>query len=258
MVFIVRGDFLKLLKLILVATLSVILIGCSKYVVKDKPIENDTSINEITSDNNDDNENKDTLKNIIEDKDKIEIKDNSLDISNLDLRNSTMLSKYIDGVSLVKTFSDNNSLYLKYIEPLKDKIGRFRDMPEVVLLKDLKSSGAETTQYYTEEDGLNVDLSININTREVITYSEILYKASIENIDTTFDFNTSKLNEFRNTFVDVNDLDYEKVNSYIKDMLSKNIEDNMVFFNKIDDNRYEVITIKDGNCYYKLVYDPKL
>lgn len=249
---------MKLLKLISVATLSVFLIGCSKYVVKDKPIENDTSINETTNDNNYDNENKDTLKNIIEDKDKIEIQDNSLDVSNLDLRNSTMLSKYIDGVSLVKTFSDNNSLYLKYIEPLKDKIGRFRDIPEVVLFEDLKSSGAETTQYYTEEDGLNVDLSININTREVITYSDILYKASIENIDTTFDFNTSKLNEFRNTFVDVNDLDYEKVNSYIKDMLSKNIEANMVFFNKIDDNRYEVITIKDGNCYYKLVYDPKL
>ena len=147
-VFIVRGDFLKLLKLISVATLSVFLIGCNKYVVNDKSIENDTSINEITNDNNDnnyDNENKDTLKNIIEDKDKIEIQDNSLDVSNLDLRNSTMLSKYIDGVSLVKIFSDNNSLYLKYIEPLKDKIGRFRDMPEVVLLEDLKSSGAETT-----------------------------------------------------------------------------------------------------------------
>lgn len=248
---------MKLLKLISVATLSVFLIGCSKYVVKDKPIENDTSINEIPNDNTDDTENEDTLKNIIEDKDKIEIQDNSSDVSNLDLRNSTMLIKYIDGVSLVKTFSDNNSLYLKYIEPLKDKIGRFRDIPEVVLLEDLKSSGAETTQYYTEENGLNVDLSININTREVITYSEILYKASIENIDTTFDFKASKLNEFRNTFVDVNDLDYEKVNSYIKDMLSKNIEDNMVFFNKIDDNRYEVITIKDGNCYYKLVYNPK-
>lgn len=248
---------MKLLKLILVATLSVFLIGCSKYVIKDKPIENDTSINKITNDNNDDNENKDTLKNIIEDKDKIEIQDNSLDVSNLDLRNSSMLSKYIEGVSLVKTFSDNNSLYLKYIEPLKDKIGRFRDMPEVVLLEDLKSSGAETTQYYTEEDGLNVDLSINTSGKEVITYSDILYKASIENIDTTFDFKTSKLNEFRNTFVDVNDLDYEKVNSYIKDMLSKNIEDSMIFFNKIDDNSYEVITIKDGNCYYRLVYDPK-
>ena len=84
-----------------------------------------------------------------------------------------------------------------------------------------------------------------------------MYKASIENIDTTFDFKTSKLNEYRNTFVDVNDLDYEKVNSYIKDMLSKNIEDSMIFFNKIDDNSYEVITIKDGNCYYRLVYDPK-
>lgn len=248
---------MKLLKLILVATLSVFLIGCSKYVIKDKPIENDTSINKITNDNNDDNENKDTLKNIIEDKDKIEIQDNSLDVSNLDLRNSSMLSKYIEGVSLVKTFSDNNSLYLKYIEPLKDKIGRIRDMPEVVLLEDLKSSGAETTQYYTEEDGLNVDLSINTSGKEVITYSDILYKASIENIDTTFDFKTSKLNEFRNTFVDVNDLDYEKVNSYIKDMLSKNIEDNIIFFNKIDDNSYEVITIKDGNCYYRLVYDPK-
>lgn len=52
-------------------------------------------------------------------------------------------------------------------------------------------------------------------------------------------------------------ISYEKVNSYIKDMLSKNIEDNLVFFNKIDCNSYEVITTKDGNCYYKLVYDPK-
>ena len=52
-------------------------------------------------------------------------------------------------------------------------------------------------------------------------------------------------------------ISYEKVNSYIKDMLSKNIEDNLVFFNKIDCNSYEVITTKDGNFYYKLVYDPK-
>ncbi|MDU5111258.1 MAG: hypothetical protein E6248_12480 [Clostridium sp.] len=245
---------MKLLKLISVATLSIFFIGCSKYIIKDKPIENDTSINKITNDNN---ENKDTLKNIIEDKDKFEIKDNSLDVSNLDLRNSTMLSKYIDGVSLIKTFSDNNSLLLKYIEPLKDKIGRYEHSQDIVLLEALKASGAETTQYYTEENGLNVDLSINTPGKEVITYSDILYKASIENIDSTFDFKSSKLNEFRTTFVDVNDLDYEKVNRYIKDMLSKNIEDNMVFFNKIDDNSYEVITVKDGNCYYKLVYDPK-
>ena len=32
----------------------------------------------------------------------------------------------------------------------------------------------------------------------------------------------------------------------------------MIFFNKMDDNSYEVITVKNGNCYYKLVYDPKL
>ncbi|VYT71184.1 hypothetical protein [Clostridium tertium] len=246
---------MKFLKLISVATLSVFLIGCSKYIVNDKPIENDTSKNEITNDNN---ENKGTLKNIIEDKDKLEIQDNSLDVSNLDLRNSTMLSKYIDSVSLVKTFSDNNSLSLKYIEPLKDKIGRYRSTPDVVLLEDLQSSGAETTQYYTEQDGLNVDLSINTPGKEVITYSDILYKASIENIDNTFDFKTSKLNEFRNTFTDDNNLDYEKVNIYIRDILSKNIEDYMIFFNKMDDNSYEVITVKNGNCYYKLVYDPKL
>lgn len=53
-----------------------------------------------------------------------------------------------------------------------------------------------------------------------MTYTEILYKASIENIDSDFKFKTSKLNEFR--------------------------------------NMYETIIVDRKNCYYKLVYNPRL
>lgn len=41
-------------------------------------------------------------------------------------------------------------------------------------------------------------------------------------------------------------------------MISNEIKSYMVFFNKIDEDRYEVIRIENNNCYYKLVYDPKL
>ena len=36
------------------------------------------------------------------------------------------------------------------------------------------------------------------------------------------------------------------------------LEVDTIFFNKIDDDRYETIRIENNNCYYKLIYNPKL
>jgi hypothetical protein len=256
----------NLTKFIVLCTLSIFLIGCNKAKDKNKLIENKTSVNEATSEDKNANGNNDNsdMKNIVEDKDKIKMPDNSKNISNLELRNSTFVDEYIKGLDLVKEFCKNNSLNLKYAQPIKDRIVDFNFQvvdENSLLLKELYLAGAETVNYFTEEERLNVDLSIATIPTEnpkVSTYSGIIYKASIENIDGNFNFKDSKLNEFRNALVEVNDLDYEKIDNYIKDMISKKIKAYMVFFNKIDDDRYEIIKVENNNCYYRLIYDPKL
>jgi hypothetical protein len=127
------------------------------------------------------------------------------------------------------------------------------NIPE--LLQNLKVAGAETVSYFTDEDILNVELGI-IGGED--SFSEITYKASIANLDKNFNFKESKLNEFRSMLVETKDLDFDKINQYIQDIYNKNINKDMVFFNKIDNDRYEVIRIENNNCYYKLVYNPKL
>lgn len=252
---------MKISKLLILCTLSIFLIGCSKYIIKYKTKDINTSIEETTNEDTLLNSANTSMKNIIEDKDKIEMPDNSKNVSDSKLRNNTFVEKYIEGINIIKLFSQNNSLTLKYTEPIEDRIGRFNNMPDVALLNDLYSFGAETINYYTEDIGLNVDLSINTTTNEdtnTSTYSYIIYKASIENIDSNFNFKDSKINEFRNALIDINDINYDKINSYIKGILSNEISNYMVFFNKIDEDRYEVIRIENNNCYYKLVYDPKL
>lgn len=254
---------MKSAKLIVLCSLSIFLMGCAKFVIKDKPLVSNPSVSENNT--SEENENNADMRNIIEDKDKIEMPDNSKDVSNLDLRNNTFVDKYIQGINLIKEFCNNDSLDLKYVEPIEDRISRFDAEHGVNLLETLSSKGAETINYFTENEGLNVDLSIGITkvdetlrTPENNTFSYIIYKASIENIVENFNFKDSKLNEFRNTLVEINNLDYEKIDNYINDITSKKIKDYMVFFNKIDDDRYEVIRIENNNCYYKLVYDPKL
>ncbi|WP_195430992.1 hypothetical protein [Clostridium sp. D46t1_190503_E9] len=252
---------MKFSKLIALCTLSIFLIGCNKVQLKSKSEDNDSIITEDTNEET----NNTTLNNIIEDKNKIEIPDNSKNVDNPELRNYTFVDKYIQGINLIKEFCKINSLDLKYVEPIQDRIGRFDAEHGVNLLEILSSKGSETVNYFTEDDVLNVDISIditqidqNLRTPENNTFSHIIYKASIENIDEQFNFKNSKLNEFRNTLVGINNLDYEKINSYINDMSSKKNKDYMVFFNKIDDDGYEVIRIENNNCYYRLVYDPNL
>lgn len=86
------------------------------------------------------------------------------------------------------------------------------------------------------------------------------YTAQISflNVGENFNFKESKLNEFRNVLVETSDLDFDKLNKYAKDKYNKKIDNGSVFFNKIDDNRYETIRIENNNCYYKLIYNPKL
>lgn len=250
---------LKLAKLLTLCTLSVFLIGCSKYMIKDKNNDINTYIQETN--NEDTLLNSTSMKNIIEDKNKIEMPDNSKNVSDSKLRNSKFVEKYIEGIKIIKLFSENNSLNLKYTEPIEDRISRFKDRHDAALLNDLYSFGAETINYYTENIGLNIDLSISTDINEdtdIATYSYIIYKASIENIDSNFNFKDSKLNEFRNSLIEFNELDYDKIDKYIKGIISNEIKSYMVFFNKIDEDRYEVIRIENNNCYYKLVYDPKL
>lgn len=58
--------------------------------------------------------------------------------------------------------------------------------------------------------------------------------------------------------IETNDLDFNKLNNYVKGILNNKIETDTIFFNKIDDDRYETVRIENNNCYYKLIYNPKL
>ena len=83
-------------------------------------------------------------------------------------------------------------------------------------------------------------------------------KSSIKNIDNSFKFKDSKLNEFRNMILQDSSLNYDKLNDYVKKIYLGEYNSNTVFLNKIDDDQYEIIRIENNTCYYTLVYDPLL
>lgn len=196
------------------------------------------------------------------------IEDNSIYTKDLEARNDAIAEEYARGVNLFKSFATENLLNLTFIEPIEDRISRFEGGASdvVVLLEKLHELGAETIHYFTNEEGLNIDLSIGNRdailheTMENIgvTYTEILYKASIENIDSDFKFETSKLNEFRNMLIDNDSLRYDLLQQYISKAVLGDYSDGAVYLNKIDENMYETIIVDRKNCYYKLVYNPRL
>lgn len=254
-------------KVILILGLTLTLIGCTinkNYKVKEKVQSIDTQIeSEVNIDSNK------NLRNIACNKKQVEIIKSNSNTQNVEDRNKDISEEYIRAIGIVKEFSRNNSLEIKYIQPISDRISSLKEFPDdvnCILLKNLENLGAETIHYFTDEENLNIDLSIN--TTEAFdsiddgfisfgeTYSSIEYKASIENINDKFNFKDSKLNEFRNLIVKDESLDYEKLNDYIKKIYSQEYDSNTVFLNKIDNNKYEVIRVENNNCYYRLVYDP--
>ena len=241
---------MRIRKIMVLLAVSISLVGCHKEkVVDDLPMEKEPSLEEVVQDNSD-------MRNIVEDKYKIDVTDNYDTIVNLDLRNSTMVQKYSEAIKLIKDFCIDNSLEIIFVEPIEHRISRMNYKDNIAeLLQNLKESGAETVSYFTNEDILNIELGIG---HWDDSYSDITYKASISNVDLNFNFKESKLNEFRNMLVETKDLDFYKINQYVQDIYNKNINSDMVFFNKIDDDRYEVIRIENNNCYYKLIYNPKL
>lgn len=240
---------MRLKKIVLVLVLVLLLFGCNKKEKIDVHIENEINTEDTIKDNSD-------MKNMVYRKNEVNVIDNSKEIDNLGLRNSTIIKKYLDAVNLIKGFSENNSLELLFVEPIDDRISRMKDVGNRQnLLEDLKLAGAETVSYFTNEDILNIELNI---TEEDNSYSHIGYKASIANVNQNFNFKESKLYEFRNMLIETNDLDFNKLNNYVKGILNNKIETDTIFFNKIDDDRYETVRIENNNCYYKLIYNPKL
>lgn len=236
-------------KIILILVLVLLLFGCNKKEKIDVNIENKINTEETVEDSS-------NMKNIVYKRSEVTVIDNSKSIDNLDLRNSTLIKEYSETVKLIKNFSENNSLELIFAEPIEDRIGRMKDVGNrPKLLEDLKLAGTETVSYFTDEDILNVEVSI---TEEDESYSHISYKASIANLDQNFNFKESKIYEFRNMLIKTNDLDFNKLNNYVRDRLNNKVDIDTIFFNKIDDDRYETIRIENDNCYYKLIYNPKL
>lgn len=263
-------------RIILLLMCSSILIGCNlstnSNVNKDKEISLEEFNIDESNTNIEDNSNLGVnLKNIIVNKNDVEIADNSRNISDLELRNNSMADEYIRGAQLVKEFCEKNSIKLTYAQPLKDKIASVSpvsgaDNPGYRILLE-KINSTDTLNYFTDEEMLNVDLSIGmggvvddskIGERDT-TYINILFKASISNIDTNFNFKESKLNEFRNMTVGSEiELDFDKMGEFIDGYFNGKYDEDMRFFNKIDENRYESIRIKENIIYYKLVYNPAI
>lgn len=163
------------------------------------------------------------------------VKDNSIYIEDLQARNNAIAEEYGKAVRLFNDFAKENSLTLTYVEPIEDRISRFKGVNEdqvSVLLQKLFDLGAETVNYFTNEDGLNIDGS--------------------------FKFSTSKLNEFRNMLTNDNSLNYDLVDNYISKVISGEYSKDSAYLNKIDNNIYETIIVNKNTCYYKMVYNPLL
>ena len=235
-------------KFLIILVLSLLLYGCYK--------EDTVNIIESGVNTEQRNEINEDMKNIIVKKNEINIDDNSKSIIDLELRNSSFVKEYYQSINLIKNFSVNNSLELIFEEPIQHRISRLDYLGNrSMLLQELKLSGAETVSYFTNEDILNVELGIE---EEDYTYSHIVYKASITNINENFNFKESKLNEFRSMLIENSELSFAMVDKYIKDIINNRLDGDKVFFNKMDDDRYETIRIENNNCYYKLIYNPKI
>ncbi|GAB6168345.1 hypothetical protein JCM1393_08050 [Clostridium carnis] len=183
-------------------------------------------------------------------------------ISDINTRNDDIANNYLITLEKVKEFSKENSLKLKYIQSLEDVKALSSEENRELLINKL--NGAESTHFFTEEEGFNIDLSINstnltnnIENEEWI-FADILFKSSIENIDKDFKFKDSKLDEFRKYIIgENNNLDYNVINEYVEGYFNGKYDKHIKFYNKIDDNTSEVIRIEDNNIYYKITYDPK-
>lgn len=256
-------------KIIIMVVISLILTGCtinknSKVEIDNINLQTGLKINNVIDEIENNN-----LSNIITTKDKVIAIKSNVGTQSIEARNKAISEEYIEAISIASEFCENNSLSLKYEQPISDRISSLNDVPNdehYLLLKNLESLGAETIHYFTDEENVNIDLSINtteasgyIDNNFVIfgkTYSDVVYKASIQNINDNFEFKNSKLDEFRNMILGDLILDYDKLNDYIKKSYSGEYDSDTVFLNKIDDDKYEVIRIENNNCYYKLIYDP--
>ena len=270
MVKIFKNKFIIVLILLIIFFVTSIMVLRNRNLTKEET-ETSKNLNEDEVNIEDNVENIiDSLSNtIINNKYENIIEDNSIYIIDLEARNNVIAEEYGRAVRLFNNFANENSLNLTYVEPIEDRISRFEVIAEgqvSMLLQKLSNLGAETVNYFTDEEGLNIDLSIG-NKEAVLkdtmisigyTYSDILYKASIENIDSSFKFSTSKLNDFRSMIIDDNSLNYDLVDDYISKVISGEYSRESAYLNKIDKNIYETIIVDKNTCYYKLVYNPLL
>ena len=136
--------------------LSLVFIGCTIN-------ENSTSIKEneglLVDDkskiNTTSKEDYNSLNNTLSNKNSIPIDSNIVNITDLKTRNTVILNEYIRAIGIVKKFCLNNSLNLTYIEPISDRALKLKESynGEVsLLLNDLSNSGAETVNYFTNDD----------------------------------------------------------------------------------------------------------
>lgn len=254
---------MKFNKIILIVMCNLFLIGCSN---KDNKIETEIIIDDNIEKGNEEKieearlESKKTMKNLIAHKNNIKLEEKVDNNSDLEVIKNSIVEEYIRGINLVKEFCENNSLSLTYEEPIEHRISRFKNGPWetdpvksiVIQLENLYAAGAESVSYFTNEPELNVELGVNVD------HHSIVYKAAIDNINNEFNFKGSKLNEFRTSVVNSADIDFDELNKFIQSVYNKEITIDMRFFNKIDENSYEVIRVQQNNCYYKFVYDPTI
>lgn len=270
MVKIFKNKIIVVLILLIIFFVTAVIVLKSRNLTKEET-EISTNLNENHVDiENSVEERTDSLNNtIINNKyDKI-IEDNSIYTKDLQARNNVIAEEYGRAVRLFNDFANENSLTLTYAEPIDDRISRLKGTSEgqvSMLLQKLSDLGAETVNYFTNEEGLNIDLSIgnkdaileDTTTNIGVTYSDILYKASQENIDSNFTFSTSKLNEFRSMLTNDSSLNYDLVDDYISKVISGEYSKDSAYLNKIDKNIYESIIVDKNTCYYKMVFNPLL
>lgn len=196
--------------------------------------------------------------------------DNNYEIVDLEGRNNAIAKNYLEGLKVVKAFSSENSIDLKNTKFINDVLTESSENEEIKKLLS-RLDNVEAMQYFSENEGINVDLSINIQPARLkeyssvgaFTFADVTYKASIENIDKNFKFKGSKLDDFRGKILKsrseayVDNLDYDTIDKYVSGYFHGKYDKYIIFFNRLDENSYERIKIDNNNIYYKFIYDPK-
>lgn len=186
-----------------------------------------------------------------------EIQDQLVDVN---LRDELIVNHLKGNLVKIKAFCKKNNINLGYYNTIAEQ-HKGSDSEQAATIKKLEVIDSE--DHYGENDNMSIEMATGLmqatkkNGKSTYTIAPARYRCTIKNINADFNFKDSALNSFRNDITD-NDtsIDFDIVDKFIKDYFSWKLDSDIIFFNKIEEGKYESISIENNNISYRLTYSP--